>query len=38
MLTPTEIDNKTFKKAAIGGYDVNDVEAFLEKVITDYEA
>ena len=38
MLTPTDIENKVFKKAAIGGYDVNDVELFIEKILDDYEA
>lgn len=38
MLTPTDIENKVFKKAKIGGYDINDVEDFLEKLIVDYEA
>ena len=37
MLTPIDIDNKTFKKAKIGGYDINDVEDFLVKVMEDYE-
>ena len=38
MLTPADIENKVFKKAKIGGYDINDVEDFLEKLIVDYEA
>lgn len=38
MLTPTDVENKVFKKAKIGGYDINDVEDFLEKLIVDYEA
>ena len=38
MLTPLDIDNKTFKKTKIGnGYDINDVEDFLVKVMDDYE-
>ena len=37
MLTPADIENKVFKKAKIGGYDINDVEDFLEKLIVDYE-
>lgn len=37
MLTPADIENKIFKKAKIGGYDINDVEDFLERVIIDYE-
>ena len=38
MLTPADIENKVFKKAKLGGYDINDVEDFLEKLIVDYEA
>lgn len=38
MLTPQDIENKVFKKAKIGGYDINDVEDFLERLIVDYEA
>lgn len=37
MLTPVDIDNKTFKKTKIGGYDITDVEDFLVKVMEDYE-
>lgn len=37
MITPEDIENKVFKKAKIGGYDINDVEEFLEKLIVDYE-
>ena len=38
MITPEDIENKVFKKVKIGGYDIKDVEDFLEKVIVDYEA
>jgi len=38
MLTPADVENKVFKKAKIGGYDINDVEDFLEKLIVDYES
>lgn len=38
MITPEDIENKVFKKAKIGGYDIKDVEEFLEKLIVDYEA
>lgn len=38
MLTPADVENRVFKKAKIGGYDINDVEDFLEKLIVDYEA
>ncbi len=37
MLTPIDIDNKVFKKARIGGYDIKDVEDFLVLVMNDYE-
>ncbi len=37
MLTPVDIENKEFKKARFGGYKVDDVEDFLEKIIVDYE-
>ena len=37
MLTPLDIDNKTFKKSKLGGYDVTDVEEFLIVVMEDYE-
>ncbi len=37
MLTPTDIENKIFKKTKFNGYDINDVEDYLEKIIVDYE-
>jgi cell division initiation protein len=37
MLTPIDIDNKTFKKSKFGGYNINDVETFLVEVMNDYE-
>ena len=37
MLTPIDIDNKTFKKTKFGGYDINDVEDFLVTLMEDYE-
>ena len=37
MLTPVDIDNKTFKKVKFGGYDINDVEEFLVEVMNSYE-
>lgn len=37
MLTPIDLDNKVFKKAKFGGYDVKDVEDFLLIVMGDYE-
>lgn len=38
MLTPVDIENKIFKKVKIGGYDINEVEDFLEEIIVDYES
>lgn len=38
MLTPVDIENKVFKKSKFGGYDISDVEDFLESVIVDYES
>ena len=38
MITPEDIENKVFKKAKIGGYDIKDLEEFLEKLIVDYES
>lgn len=37
MLTPVDIENKVFKKSKMKGYDIDDVEDFLEQVIEDYE-
>ena len=37
MITPIDIDNKTFKKSKFRGYDINDVETFLVEVMKDYE-
>lgn len=37
MLSPLDIDNKTFKKAKFGGYDIDDVEDFLVLVMDNYE-
>lgn len=37
MLTPSDIENKVFKKTKFNGYDINDVEDYLEKIIVDYE-
>lgn len=37
MLTPIDIDNKVFKKAKFGGYEIKDVEDFLVLVMSDYE-
>ena len=37
MLTPQDIENKVFKKVKFNGYDINDVEDYLERIIVDYE-
>ncbi|MEG2645971.1 MAG: DivIVA domain-containing protein [Clostridia bacterium] len=37
MLSPVDIDNKTFKKSRFSGYDVDDVEDFLVLIMEDYE-
>lgn len=37
MIMPIDIENKVFKKAKLGGYEIKDVEAFLEQLIVDYE-
>lgn len=37
MIMPIDIENKVFKKSKLGGYDIKDVEDFLEQLIVDYE-
>ncbi len=37
MLTPNDIENKVFKRAKMKGYDIDDVEDFLEQLLSDYE-
>jgi cell division initiation protein len=37
MLTPLDIESKVFKKRLLGGYNKNDVENFMERVLVDYE-
>lgn len=37
MIMPIDIENKVFKKSKLGGYEIKDVEAFLEQLIVDYE-
>ncbi len=37
MIMPIDIENKVFKKSKLGGYEIKDVEAFLELLIVDYE-
>ncbi len=38
MLTPIDIENKVFKKVKVKGYDIQDVEDFMEQIINDYES
>ena len=38
MLTPNDIENKVFKESKMKGYDIDDVEDFLEQLLADYEA
>lgn len=38
MIMPIDIENKIFKKSKLGGYEIKDVEDFLEQLIVDYEA
>lgn len=37
MILPIDIENKVFKRTKLGGYDIKDVEDFLEELIVDYE-
>lgn len=37
MLTPIDIDNYAFKRAKLGGYDIDSVEEFMEMLSIDYE-
>ncbi|MDR1117058.1 MAG: DivIVA domain-containing protein [Oscillospiraceae bacterium] len=37
MFTPQELQNKKFAKAVFGGYDMREVDDFLDAVIADYE-
>lgn len=36
-LTPMDIHNKEFKRAALGGFDRNDVDEFLDLVVQEFE-
>ena len=38
MMTPQEVANCTFAKAAIGGYHMTSVDEFLDKLTEDYSA
>ena len=37
MLTPQELQNKKFEKAVFGGYDMSQVDDFLDSIIGDYQ-
>ncbi len=37
MLTPQELQEKKFRKAAFGGYDMQEIDDFLDSVTGDYE-
>ena len=37
MLTPLDIENKRFSRARLGGYNVEEVDDFLDQLIDDYE-
>lgn len=37
MLTPLEIENKTFNKQIVNGYSVEEVQHFMSELLSDYE-
>lgn len=37
MLTPLEIENKTFNKQIVSGYNVEEVKHFMSELLSDYE-
>lgn len=37
VLTPQEVQDKKFAKAVFGGYDMGEVDEFLDQIISDYE-
>ena len=37
MLTPLEIENKTFNKQMVNGYSINEVHEFMTTLLKDYE-
>lgn len=37
VLTPQEVQDKKFAKAVFGGYDMGEVDEFLDQIVTDYE-
>ena len=38
MLTPQEIQEQKFEKAVFGGYDMEQIDKFLDVVLTDYSS
>ena len=38
MITPLDIENKKFSKQMMNGYNVDEVDEFLDEVMEDYEA
>lgn len=37
MITPLDIENKTFSKQMVSGYNVDEVKEFMATLLTDYE-
>ena len=37
MITPLDIENKKFSKQMVNGYNVEEVDEFLDEITTDYE-
>ncbi len=37
MITPLDIENKTFKKQAVNGYSTQEVQEFMAELLKDYE-
>ncbi len=37
MITPLEIENKTFSKQVMSGYNVDEVKEFMAEILADYE-
>ena len=37
MITPLDIENKKFAKQMVNGYNVDEVDEFLDEVMVDYE-
>ena len=38
MITPLDIENKKFSKQMMNGYNVDEVDDFLDEIMEDYEA